>query len=110
LTIQLINLFKIRCVECGQAELVGELWKAQVSTSNATPVYVPANCIVIIAQVPIENHSDQGQFAELPLKTIGKVQNMGDCYAIRSVFLLSFLVKNAMICQDRLGTNGRKAQ
>ena len=26
-----------------------------------------ANCI-IIAQIPIENHSEQGQFAELPLK------------------------------------------
>ena len=42
-----------------------------------------ANCI-IIAQVPIENHSDQGQFTQLPLETIGKVQNLGDCYAIRS--------------------------
>jgi hypothetical protein len=30
-----------------------------------------ANCI-IIAQFPIENHSEQGQFAELSLKTIGK--------------------------------------
>jgi hypothetical protein len=30
-----------------------------------------ANCIRI-AQFPIENHSGQGQSAELPLKTIGK--------------------------------------
>ena len=44
-----------------------------------------ANCI-IIAQFPIENHSEQGQFAELPLKTIGKVQNLGDYYAIRSSY------------------------
>ena len=46
-----------------------------------------ANCI-IIAQFPIENHSEQGQFAELPLKTIGKVQNLGDYYAIRSIELV----------------------
>jgi hypothetical protein len=39
-----------------------------------------ANCM-IIAQFPIE----QGQFAELPLKKIEKVQNLGDCYAIRSM-------------------------
>jgi hypothetical protein len=31
----------------------------------------------MIAQFPVENHSGQGQFAELPLKTIGKVQNFG---------------------------------
>jgi hypothetical protein len=30
-----------------------------------------ANC-TIIDQFPIENHSEQGQSAELPLKTIGK--------------------------------------
>ena len=42
-----------------------------------------ANCIMI-AQFPIENHSEQGQFAEVPLKTIGKVQSLGDYYAIRS--------------------------
>ena len=35
-----------------------------------------ANCI-IIAQFPIENHSEQGQFAELPLKTIGKSAKFG---------------------------------
>ena len=46
--------------------------------------HTTANCI-IIAQVPIENHSDQGQFAQLPLKTIGKVQNLGDYYAIRII-------------------------
>ena len=30
------------------------------------------------------NHSEQGQFAELPLKTIGKEKHLGDHYAIRS--------------------------
>ena len=35
-----------------------------------------ANCI-IIAQFPIENHSEQGQFSELPLKTIGKSVKFG---------------------------------
>jgi len=39
---------------------------------------------IIIAQFPIENHSEQGQFAESPLKTMGKVQNLGDYYAFRS--------------------------
>ena len=38
----------------------------------------------MIAQFPIENHSDQGQFAELSLKTIGKSEKMGDYCAIRS--------------------------
>jgi hypothetical protein len=38
----------------------------------------------MIAQFPIENHSDQGQFAELSLKTIGKSEKKGDYYAIRS--------------------------
>jgi hypothetical protein len=38
----------------------------------------------IIAQFPIENHSEQGQFAEPPLKTIGKVQSLGDYFATRS--------------------------
>eukprot|EP01046_Picozoa_sp_COSAG06_P029433 COSAG06_NODE_2728_length_6381_cov_2.712034_6_plen_101_part_00 len=49
--------------------------------------YLTANCVIIaqlIAQFPIENHSEQGQLAEPPLKTIGKVQNLGDYYAIRS--------------------------
>jgi hypothetical protein len=31
----------------------------------------------MIAQFPIENHSDQGQFAELSLKTIGKREKKG---------------------------------
>ena len=34
---------------------------------------------------PIENHSEQGQSAESPLKTRGKVQILGDYYAIRSI-------------------------
>eukprot|EP01046_Picozoa_sp_COSAG06_P087088 COSAG06_NODE_33620_length_487_cov_0.664948_2_plen_39_part_01 len=34
-----------------------------------------ANCI-IIAQFPIDNHSEQGQFAELPLN-IGKSAKFG---------------------------------
>ena len=42
-----------------------------------------ANCI-IIAQFPIENHCEQGKSAESPMKTIGKVQNLGDYCAIRS--------------------------
>ena len=41
------------------------------------------NCIIIV-QFPIENHSEQGQFAELSLKTIGKSEKKGDYYAIRS--------------------------
>ena len=66
-------------------------------TKSGTPIASPkticgtfsrahntANCI-IIAQLPIENNSEQGQFAELPLKTIGKVQNLGIDYAIRSM-------------------------
>jgi hypothetical protein len=40
---------------------------------------------MIIAQLPIGNHSEQGQFAETPLKTIGKVRKLlGDHYAIDS--------------------------
>jgi hypothetical protein len=35
-----------------------------------------ANC-TIIAQFPIENHSEQGQSAELPLKTIGESAKFG---------------------------------
>ena len=38
---------------------------------------ITANCI-IIAQFPIENQSEQGQFPEVPLKTIGKVQILAD--------------------------------
>ena len=48
--------------------------------------HLTANCI-IIAQFPIENHSEQGRFAELPPKTIGKVHILGDYYAIRSTVL-----------------------
>ena len=40
----------------------------------------------MIAQFPIEDHSEQGQFAEWPFKTIGKVQQLGDYYAIRSSY------------------------
>ena len=47
-----------------------------------------ANCI-IIAQFPIENHFEQGQFAELPLKTIRKSEKSGDYYAIRSIVSLA---------------------
>ena len=46
-----------------------------------------ANCI-IIAQFPIENHFEQGQFAELPLKTIRKSEKSGDYYGIRSIVSL----------------------
>ena len=35
--------------------------------------------------VPIEIHSERGQFAELPLETIGKRANLGDSYAIRNI-------------------------
>ena len=52
--------------------------KPRRKTNESTP-----NCI-IIAQIPIENHSEQGQFAELRLKTIGKSGKMGDYYANRS--------------------------
>ena len=45
--------------------------------------FLTANCI-LIAQFPIENQSEQGRFAELPLEIIGKVQILGDYYAIRS--------------------------
>jgi hypothetical protein len=37
---------------------------------------ITANCI-LIDQFPIENHSEQGRFAELPLKTIGKSAKFG---------------------------------
>ena len=40
---------------------------------------------IIIAQFPVENHSEQGQFAEMSLKTIGESDKMGDYYAIRSI-------------------------
>ena len=46
-------------------------------------VWITVNDI-IIAQFPIANHSQQGQFAEFPQKTIGKVQNLVDYDAIRS--------------------------
>ena len=54
--------------------------KPRRKTNESTP-----NCI-IIAQIPIENQGqcEQGQCAELPLKTVGKVQNLGDYSAIRS--------------------------
>jgi hypothetical protein len=39
-------------------------------------------------QFPIENHSEQGQFAELPLKMIGKCKIWADHYAIRSTVRL----------------------
>jgi hypothetical protein len=39
---------------------------------------------MIIAQFPIEIHSERGQFAESPLKTVGNVHSLGDYYAIRS--------------------------
>jgi hypothetical protein len=39
---------------------------------------------IIIAEIPIENHSEPGQSAEMPLKTIGKSANFGDYNAIRS--------------------------
>ena len=47
--------------------------------------HATANCI-LIAQFPTETHSEQGRFAERnALKTIGKVQNLGDYdYAKRS--------------------------
>jgi hypothetical protein len=47
------------------------------------PAMPAANC-TIIAKLPFENRSEQGQFAEPPLKTIGKVQNLGDYCATRS--------------------------
>ena len=56
---------------------------AKLNISKCRLLDSTANCI-IIAQFPIENHSTQGQFAELRLKPIGKVQNLGDYYAIRS--------------------------
>ena len=37
---------------------------------------ITANCM-IIDQNPIENHSEQGQCAELPLETVGKVETFG---------------------------------
>ena len=52
-------------------------------TSASSDSTLTANCI-IIAQFPIENHSEQGQYAELPVKTIGKSGNLGDYCAICS--------------------------
>jgi hypothetical protein len=50
---------------------------------DASECRYTANCI-IIAQFPIVNHSEQGQCAELSLKTIGKSGKRGDYDAIRS--------------------------
>jgi hypothetical protein len=50
----------------------------------SAPCLPTANCI-IIAQFPIENHSEQGQSAESPLKTTGKSANLGDYCAIFSM-------------------------
>jgi hypothetical protein len=92
---------------------------------------------MIIAQFPIEIHSERGQFAESPLKTVGNVHSLGDYYAIRSscvrvqivaydetrkVFLVSSPIRiilvvyyryccenDFLLCQDRLGTNTKKS-
>jgi hypothetical protein len=37
----------------------------------------PLSCCIIIAQFPIESHSEQGQFAESPLKTMAKSAKFG---------------------------------
>ena len=47
-------------------------------------MHITANCIIITQQFPIENRSEHGRFAEMPLNTTGQVQNLGDYYAIRS--------------------------
>ena len=89
---------------------------------------------MIIAQFPIEIHSERGQFAESRLKTVGKVHSLGDYYAIRSscvrVQIVAYdekrklvLVSNPtvfessdycendfLLCQDRLGTGSRQAR
>ena len=46
-------------------------------TAGEPAAVATVNC-TMLAQVPIENRSEQGQFAELPLKAIGKVRNLGD--------------------------------
>jgi hypothetical protein len=51
-----------------------------------------ADCIMI-AHFPIENHSEQGQFGEPPLTTMGKVQNLGNDDAIRSRRTLKFVYR-----------------
>ena len=45
-----------------------------VCGSGAHPAQRTANCMTI-ASYPIENHSEQGQFAELPLKSNGNRVN-----------------------------------
>ena len=47
-----------------------------LNLSGVVSTNITANCI-IIAQFPIENHSAQGKFAELPLKTIGESAKFG---------------------------------
>ena len=55
--------------------------------------HITANCITI-AQFPIESHSEQGRFAELPLKTIGKLQIWGSALCnsqhVAFLFVTSF--------------------
>jgi hypothetical protein len=60
------------CADPRQAVLLS----TPCSLSQDRPALATANCI-IIAQFPIENHSEQGQFAELPLKTIGDSAKFG---------------------------------
>jgi NAD(P)-dependent dehydrogenase (short-subunit alcohol dehydrogenase family) len=59
----------------------------------------------MIAQFPTENHSAQAQFAQLlPLKTIGKLQDLGDYCAIHtSISSLIVLYSNAIL--GRTGTS-----
>ena len=52
-------------------------------------MHITANCIIITQQFPIENRSEHGRFAEMPLNTTGQVQNLGDYYAIRSTCVLA---------------------
>jgi hypothetical protein len=59
----------------------------------------------MITQIPIENHSEQGQFAELPLKTIGKSAKMGDHCAIRSTAPLLRAVSPSVFVSNAI--NGR---
>jgi hypothetical protein len=59
----------------------------------------------MIAQIPIENNSEQGQFAEPPLNTIGKSAKMGDHCAIRSTAPLLRAVSPSVFVSN--ATNGR---
>ena len=64
---------------------------AQLERSTIRSVETQLKCTGTAAEFPIENHSEQGHFTHIPLKTIGKVPNWNCCwtsvYAMRALAL-----------------------